>query len=273
MIRQNLHTHTTFCDGKNSPEEMVQAALELDMDSLGFSGHSPLPGEDWVMEAGAVPRYRQEVLGLRERYASQLEIFLGLERDILSPAPEGEYDYLIGSVHALEREGELLSVDESEQTLRRNVERWFGGEPLAFAEEYYRQVGAVAEKTGCQIVGHFDLVCKFNEGGRLFDTGHPRYRRAALEALERLKSREVILEINTGAMSRGYRTAPYPEGWILKRARELGLPICLTSDAHSRQHLMYAFAQGAQLARSCGYGEAMYLTRAGFALGPLPDET
>ena len=26
-MRQDLHTHTTFCDGANTPEEMVQAAL------------------------------------------------------------------------------------------------------------------------------------------------------------------------------------------------------------------------------------------------------
>ena len=30
---QNLHTHTTFCDGKNTPEEMVQAAISLGMEA------------------------------------------------------------------------------------------------------------------------------------------------------------------------------------------------------------------------------------------------
>ena len=271
-MRQNLHTHTTFCDGKNTAEEMVLAALELGMDSLGFSGHSPLAGECWVMKSADVPRYRRQILALREKYAERLDIFLGLEQDILSPKPEEPWDYLIGSVHMLEREGERLSVDESPETFRRGVERWFGGDPQAFAEAYYRQVGTVAEKTGCQIVGHFDLVCKFNEGNCLFDTGHSRYRSVVLEALERLNEQKVMLEINTGAMSRGYRTAPYPETWILKRARELGLPICITSDAHSVRHLMYDFDQAAQLARSCGYQEAMYLTRAGFVPGPLPDK-
>lgn len=271
-MRQNLHTHTTFCDGKNTAEEMILAALELGMDSLGFSGHSPLEGECWAMDAADVPHYRRQLQDLREKYAGRLELFLGLEQDILSPLPQENWDYLIGSVHILEREGKRLSVDESTQTFQRGVEQWFGGDPMAFAEAYYRQVGAVAEKTGCQIVGHFDLVCKFNEGNCLFDTEHPRYRAAALEALERLREREVILEINTGAMSRGYRTAPYPERWILQKAKEMGLPICLTSDAHSVRHLTYAFDQAAELARSCGYQEAMYLTQAGFVPGPLPLE-
>lgn len=271
-MKENLHTHTTFCDGKNTPEEMVKAALELGMDALGFSGHSPLPGESWVMREEDVPRYCREVLALREKYAGALDIFLGLEQDILSPEPEGPYDYLIGSVHALKRGEELLSVDESEQALRRNVERWFGGDMLAFAREYYEQVGRVAERTGCQIVGHLDLVCKFNEGDRLFDTGVPLYRQAVLGALEELKDRSVILEINTGAMSRGYRAQPYPAPWILREAREMGFPICITSDAHSAGQLMYAFDQAARLARACGYEEAMYLTGKGFVPGPLPEE-
>lgn len=268
-MRQNLHTHTTFCDGKNTAEEMILAALEQGMESLGFSGHSPLEGECWAMDAADVPRYRRQIQTLREKYAEKLELFLGLEQDILSPLPQEHWDYLIGSVHMLERERERLSVDESPETVQRGVKQWFGGDPLAFAEAYYRQVGTVAEKTGCQIVGHFDLVCKFNEGNCLFDTEHPRYRAAALGALEQLREREVILEINTGAISRGYRTAPYPERWILQKAKKMGLPICLTSDAHSVRHLTYAFDQAAELARSCGYQEAMYLTRAGFVPGPL----
>ena len=140
-MRQNLHTHTPCCDGKNTAEEMVLAALEQGLDSLGLSGHSPLEGECWAMEEAAVGRYRREVLALREKYAGKMEVFLGLEQDILSPLPEEPWDYLIGSVHMLEREGERFSVDESAETFRRGVERWFGGDPLAFAEAYYRQVG------------------------------------------------------------------------------------------------------------------------------------
>ena len=56
---QNLHTHTTFCDGKNTPEEMVRAALSLGMDSLGFSGHGPSSAPDEAaMAPEAVPRQR-----------------------------------------------------------------------------------------------------------------------------------------------------------------------------------------------------------------------
>ena len=38
MIRRDYHTHTTFCDGKCTAEEMVCAAISFGMDEIGFSG-------------------------------------------------------------------------------------------------------------------------------------------------------------------------------------------------------------------------------------------
>ena len=36
MIKSNFHTHSTFCDGKNTPEEMVEVAIEKKIDIWGF---------------------------------------------------------------------------------------------------------------------------------------------------------------------------------------------------------------------------------------------
>lgn len=267
---QNLHTHTSFCDGQNTPEEMVRSAIALGLDSLGFSGHGPSRAPDEAaMSPQAVPLYRAEVLRLREAYAGQLEILLGLERDYFF-APDGDgWDYTIGSVHFVGKDGAWLGVDHSEKMFLQNVEQHYAGDFLAFAEDYYRLVGGVAEATGCQIVGHFDLIAKFNEGDRLFDTGAPRYRAAALEALDCLAGRDVVFEINTGAMSRGYRSAPYPAPWLLRAMGERNLPICITSDSHSASTLLHAFPQAAQLARSCGLRERWVLTRQGFRSVPL----
>ena len=268
---QNLHTHTTFCDGKNTPEEMVLSAISLGLNSLGFSGHAPMsgPNGDWTMGEEDVPRYRAEVLRLREQYAGEIEIFLGLEQDFDSPPQAGPWDYVIGSVHQVQKGGVWLSVDASEEEFVRAAEQHYGGDFYAFAEDYYRRVGEIAEHTGCQIVGHFDLVTKFNEGDKLFDAGHPRYVSAALEALDRLAERDVVFEINTGAMSRGYRSAPYPDPALLRAMRERDIPICITSDSHSAATILHAFPQAAQLAWECGYREQMRLTRRGFVLTSL----
>lgn len=268
MMVQNLHTHTVFGDGSNTPEEMVRGALLAGCASLGFSEHSPLAPfydpDGYAMDQADLPAYREEVLRLGREYAGRLEIFLGLEQDYDSPAPAGSFDYLIGSVHAVVADGACLSVDNTREILMRAVQEHFGGDYLSLAEAYFQRAGDIAAKTGCQIIGHFDLLTKFNEGDCLFDTAAPRYVDAAMGALERLLAEDVLFEINTGAMSRGYRSAPYPAPFLLRSIRERGGRVCITSDCHRAGAVTYAFSQAAEAARAAGFRETWVLTGSGF---------
>ncbi len=269
-MRQNLHTHTTFCDGENTPEELVQAALSLGMDSLGFSGHSPLPSDDsWTMTAEGVQRYRAEVERLQKAYGGQLQIFLGLEQDCDSPSPSAPYDYLIGSVHRLTKDDVSFYVDESAASFSRAVETLYSGDYLAAAEAYYDKAARLPRWNSRQIAGHLDLITKYNEGDRLFSTDSPRYRAAAVEAVRQLARRDMVFEVNTGAMARGCRTAPYPAPALLREIRQTGGAIVITSDCHSASQLLYAFDEAAALCRSCGFRETLVLTEAGFVPQPL----
>lgn len=267
MTLQNLHTHTVYGDGKNTAGEMVLGAIRSGCTSLGFSEHSPLAAsidtDGWTMGHLQVPDYRAEILRLRDQYRDRLDIYLGLEQDLDSPPPDDPYDYLIGSVHTVWANGVPLSVDEGRDSFVRAVHEQFGGDFYAFAGAYYRRVARIMG-TGCQIVGHFDLVTKFNEGGCLFDETDPRYRAAALGTLEALPVKDLIFEINTGAMSRGYRSIPYPAPFILHAIRERGGRVCITSDCHSADAVTHAFAQASELAMACGFRETAVLTRQGF---------
>jgi len=276
MILQNLHTHTVYGDGKNTAEEMAQGALQSGCAALGFSEHSPFPPvgdhDGWSMLPERVGSYRAEVTRLRKRYQGQLEIFLGLEQDIDSLPPDQPYDYLIGSVHNLRVAGNTwLPVDESVGAFKQYALLYFSGDCLSMAEAYYWLEAEVVKKTGCQIVGHFDLVTKFNEGGRLFPEDNPRYRNAALEALDALLEHDVIFEINTGAISRGYRSVPYPAPFLLKAIREKGGRVCITSDSHSAETITCAFSEAAELAMACGFQETWNLTSRGFQAVGLED--
>ena len=276
MILQNLHTHTNYADGKNTAEEMVLGAIQAGCAALGFSEHSPFPpvgpNDGYSLLPERVADYRAEVLRLREKYRGQLEIFLGLEQDIDSTPPEGRYDYLIGSVHNLRySEDTWLPVDWNAEKFLQFAREYYGGDCLVMAEAYYRLEAEVADRTGCQIVGHFDLITKFNEGGRLFPENDRRYRNAALEALTALLERDVIFEINTGAISRGYRSTPYPAPFLLKAIRERNGRVCITSDTHSDQTITCAFSMAAELARDCGFQEIWNLTPRGFQPVGLAD--
>ncbi len=244
MIPCNYHTHTTYCDGRNTVREMVEAAIALGCPELGFSGHSYLSFDrSWVMSPEGTALYCRDVRQAAEEYRDRIRIYLGLEQDSFSAPPTEDFDYIIGSVHCIPCGGEMLSVDESEETQRAEVERYFGGDYYAFCEAYYAELTHVYEKTHCDIIGHFDLVTKFNEGCRLFDTQHPRYRKAAQAALDELIKTPAIFEINTGAIARGYRTVPYPEQPWLQQLRDAGKRLLWNSDCHQASQLLCGMPQ------------------------------
>ena len=238
--KANYHTHTTFCDGENTPEEMVQEALRLGCWGIGFSGHSYTPfDESCCMSREGTKEYKACIRALQKKYAGKIDIALGVEQDYYSEEPTIDYDYIIGAVHYVKKGREYLPVDESAEKQIEIVDKYYNGDFYGFVEDYYRNVADLYNKTGCDIVGHFDLITKYNEGCALFDTAHPRYRDAAEWALEELTMSPVIFEINTGAMARGCRTEPYPEKRIIGMLLRCGIMVMKNSDAHCKEDLMF----------------------------------
>ena len=158
----NYHTHTTYCDGANTAEEMVQKAIELGLSELGFSGHSytDFEKDDYCMTPESTEVYKAEITALKEKYKGRIKILLGIECDYLSNVSLEGYDYVIGSVHCIGKNGEYFSVDSKKEELIEAVNRHYGGDFYAFAEDYYEMVADVYNKTKCDIIGHFDLLTK-----------------------------------------------------------------------------------------------------------------
>ena len=245
----NFHTHTVFCDGADSPEELVLEALRLGCPEIGFSGHSHLAEDVGSMSEQGTLEYCAEVRRLQKEYEDRIRILLGIEQDIFSDIDRSLFDYVIGAVHYVEKDGKKLAVDESREGFLSAVEEAYGGDFYAIAEEYYALVGALPEKTGCDVIAHFDLITKYNEADTLFSTADPRYLAAADAALDRLlkASPRPLLEVNTGAMARGWRTEAYPERRILDRWLSGGGKLILSSDCHDKKYLLYAFDKYASL--------------------------
>lgn len=240
MTPSNFHTHTIYCDGKDTPEEMVQEAIGLGCPAIGFSGHSyTFFDESYCMSREGTKEYKSCVRSLQKKYAGRIQILLGVEQDFYSEEPTDDYDYVIGAVHYVRKGNAYLPVDESAEKQLEIVDRYYGGDFYEFARDYFANMAGLYEKTRCNIIAHFDLITKFNEKGVLFDAGNPRYREAAGAALEELMTQPVAFEINTGAMSRGYRSEPYPESWIIGRLLDSRKTIMRNSDAHSRENLLY----------------------------------
>ena len=134
------------------------------------------------------------------------------------------------------------------------------------------ETAALARVKEVDIVGHYDLLTKFDEQWTFFDPDSPRFRAAATDAMDLLIAAGKIFEINTGAISRGYRTTPYPSETLLRELFARGAKVTISADAHRTQDVAFGFAQAEALARRCGYREAWQFSKTGFVAVPL-DET
>ena len=266
----NLHTHTTYCDGKSSPREIVQAALSQGLSTLGFSGHSYTAFDpSYCMSKESTGAYIAEIRSLQAEFQGRLNICLGVEQDYFAESAEYDYDFTIGAVHYVKKDGRYWDVDESAEKICSTVKQCYGGDFYAYARDYYSLVADLPRRTGCQIVAHLDLLTKFNEKSPFFNEEDPRYLQAAFPAIAAICGTGAFFEVNTGAISRGYRSLPYPSVPLLKEIRRQDGKIILGSDSHHADTLTFAFTEALDLVRSCGFRNLMVRTSLGFEEMPI----
>ncbi|MBQ8868165.1 MAG: histidinol-phosphatase [Oscillospiraceae bacterium] len=265
LYKQNLHQHSSFDDGKDTPEEVVLAAIEKGFDSIGFSGHSYMHWVDGIsMTLEGTEQYKKEIARLKEKYSDKIKVFCGLEVEMLSEVELSGYDYLIGSVHYLKMDDEIVGIDRSKEVVQGVIDSYFGGDGLKCAGKYYEQMAELYKYGDFDIIGHFDLIAKHNETANFFDEQSKEYQSLALGAIEALRGKIPFFEVNTGGISRGYRKNPYPNEFIVKVFRDMGFGAVISSDCHDKNYLDIAFKESEELLKSCGYNEIYVLTENGF---------
>ena len=236
--RCGLHTHSIYSDGKNTTEEMIQAAIAAGLKTIGISDHAHMDFEDvWGMKLSKIESYKAELSRLKEKYGVLIEIKCGIEQDLYSDTDTAGYDYVIGSVHHIKVGDEYIPVDESAEILKKACEKHYEGDFYRMAEAYYEGVARIAEVTKPDIIGHFDLITKFCEKEALFDENDERYKAAWKKAADALLPYGIPFEINTGAITRGCRPTPYPSKEIYRYLKENGASFVYSSDSHSAEAL------------------------------------
>ncbi len=259
----NFHSHTNYCDGKNTPEEMVISAVSKGFSSFGFSGHAFTSfGEPFGMFD--TKGYINEVFRLKEKYKGELNIFLGIEEDALCPIENRkDFEYTIGSHHYISTGGKVLPLDLSLDGFN-NCLKLFGGDISAFAENYYKTFCDYILEYKPDIIGHFDLITKFEEKNGFLLLNNSQYNKIAEKYLRVALKTDCIFEVNTGAMARGYRTAPYPSENLLYLINKESGKIILSSDAHSVDTLDFGFEETKILLKDIGFKYAYIITADGF---------
>ncbi len=270
MIYANYHSHSTYCDGKGSPEAYVAEALKQEMTALGFSSHAPLPfPNDWTMKDSLLEAYLAETAALKKKYHGRIELYTGLEIDFIHElmAPSDPFyaalglDYVIGSVHVLrdEKTGDYPGIDYTEKDMDQLLAGSFNGDSRLLVQTYYSRVREMIRKGGFTILGHMDVIKKTNIGSKYFDEKESWYYEEVIKTLDAVQSAGVLLEVNTGNSRWQGIDSLYPSPWILKLCRQRKIPVVLNSDAHIPKRLSIHFKDALTALTAAGYRETMVL--------------
>lgn len=258
----NFHTHTVFCDGKSTPEEVVLSAIQKGFSAIGFSGHGYAP-YDLKCCMTDTEGYRQEILRLRDRYRNEIEIYLGVEEDAFYSVDRSRFDYIIGSCHFIRLHDKYYPIDSNYECFKGCL-ALFEGDPLRFAEAYYRAFCDYLARRKPDIIGHFDLITKFDELDTSLFLQNPDYQKIAAAYITRAAQSGSIFEVNTGAISRGKRTTPYPSADLLHVLKKLDAPLILSADSHHKDTLDFAFEETKRCLREIGFTKLFTLRQGGF---------
>lgn len=222
-MKENYHTHTARCrHASGTEEEYVRHAIDGGLKVLGFSDHTPFIFPDGYytgmrMFPDQLEDYVASVLALKEKYAGQIDIHLGLEVEYYPDRMEDlfklimPYDieyFILGQHWCGNEQGEPYNGQPTEDN--------------ALLEKYCSQVIEAMETGWFTYFAHPDL---------LHFVGDPEFYQAQTRRLCRAaKQYGIPLEINL----LGLRTQrQYPRNDFWKIAGEEGCKVVIGSDAHT----------------------------------------
>jgi DNA polymerase (family X) len=200
-LRGDVHSHTVASDGRNTIEEMAQAAIDRGLEYLAHTDHSATHGF-----GNHVPpdELRRQIERVREANAriDGIELLIGTETNIL---PDGspdydddllaELDWVVGSVHT------VFAMPEAEMT---------------------RRIVAACEHPWIDAIGH--------PTGRKIER-RPGYAVDMQQVIEAAARTGTMLEINAAPDRRDLDDVQ------ARHAAQAGVPILIDSDAHGVREL------------------------------------
>jgi histidinol-phosphatase (PHP family) len=252
----SYHIHTTFCHGENSPEEIVQAAIERGFLSIGLSSHG-YTGFDLRYCMQDTEGYIAEVQRLKEKYKHKIEIYLGVEEDATEWVDRSAFDYIIGSAHYLSKDGTHHPFDSNYEYFKKCHEL-FQYDVVAMAETYYQEFCHYIVTRKPDIIGHFDDITKFDDMESLFLT-EEKYLRLAENYAKIAAASGCMFEVSTGAIGRGVSKRLYPNDHLLYLLRKLDVKLVLSSDSHTIDTLDFGFKETRQYLKDFGFTHAYAL--------------
>lgn len=277
MNLTNYHSHCSFCDGRAPLEEFVKEAIRQGFYSYGVSSHAPLPfPTQWTMEWEQMEAYLDEFNNLRQKYADEIELYVGLEIDYLNEESnpsvarftELPLDYRIGSVHLLyDAAGEVVDIDCSPAVFKERVDRHFNGDVLRVIRMYFDRLFRMVELGGFDILGHAD---KMHYNASYYHPGlldEPWYEALMKDYFSLVASRGYLVEINTKAYDSLGTFYPNSRYWELMK--EYQIKILVNSDAHYPERINAGRMEALRLLQAKGFATVAELHQGSWREVPI----
>ena len=264
MPLSSYHVHSCFCDGHGDPEEYVLSALKNGFQSIGFSSHAPMPFPyPKILKIENLESYLSNIRNLKAKYAGQIEIYASLELDYFEkPEYQTFYleirkrlDYTLASIHFMQHPetGKLYGIDSNLPEFQESIEAIFAGDIKAYVKKYYSMVEDMVRVYQPDIIGHFDVLKKYNKQEAFFREEETWYREIVCKTLDTIADSKSIVEVNTGGLARGSTVSLYPSLWILKECRKRGIPLAVNSDAHHPDQIASFYERAEAEIKEAGY--------------------
>lgn len=261
----NYHTHSRYCDGKGELREYVEYAVSKGFSALGFSSHAPVPFDDhFALRDTDYEAYCDEVRRLRAEYAGTIGILLGLEIDFIPRVIDdfgplvsrGGLDYCIGSVHQVANPDEapdsLWFIDgKFREVYDQGLQRVFHGDIRKGVTCFFRQNIDMLRMANPTVIGHFTKIFMHN-GGRYFSEDEAWVRSLVRDTVDQIAASGTICEINTRGIYRKRYNDFYPSRDIIRYMDTLGIPVIVSSDAHSPDEIDL-FCGACEFLKEIGY--------------------
>ncbi len=240
-----LHIHTTFSDGKNTPEEIIEKAIELNYSTIGISDHitasgDGVPDTDHCLGFDDFDNYFKTIRELKEKYKDKINVLVSGEMDYKTGHYMSVYnelikynpDYILTSVHSVSDEWTVWTVADKPQV-------WDD-----FAYQFVKKDIELVNTGTLDILGHFDI---FKEHAKVNEEKlYPLYD----ELAEALYKNKTALELNTmNALGPCYVFNSY----LFEKCKEYNIPTVVASDAHMTSQLSLNFDDAFDKIKKGGY--------------------
>lgn len=209
----DLHMHSNYSDGKNTPEEMIEAAIEIGYEAVAITDHV------WKTSSW-IPAYAAHLKTLKKKYEQKIKLYSGIEAKVVSlegdidadPSFDAHVDLVLGSFHRIPNgEGYFSHADKGRLPKQLIIENWL----IAF----YRML----ENPRVDIIAH--PLSELKPFG-VHDEDLPMR-----EISDRIAVSNKIMEFNVRYNS--------TDEQVIQQTRDRGVRFLISSDSHAVKDLIF----------------------------------